>query len=375
MLPHSRRRFIPIALAGASTTTGWLRASDVNPGPAEPPKIIISGGPGERGRAYGRQYAASIRSFLNSEIYEKFTGRPASKHEMLRYAAACESRVSEYVPETYAELKGIAEGAGLALEEILLVTLHEELCHNGLLPKIDHCTAVAAGPPDTVAGHTYVGQTWDWMTSAAGLSSFICWRRKEGPSVLSYSYPGLLRAAGINSAGMGLTWVTVPPFEDAVPEIGVPTYVMVAHLLYQPTLESVIKEVRRIPRAGWFSLILADDKGHLANLEATPREVAVEVTQGRRVRDNNYGTLQMNRKLSGESVPCTGRCLNASYQLAEGRGNIDARYLMGIFEDPAKGIGRSITLDMMVFDTTAREAWISRGPSYGRSWRRFIFPS
>jgi len=83
----------------------------------------------------------------------------------------------------------------------------------------------------------------------------------------------------------------------------------------------------------------------------------------------------MNRKLSGESVPCTGRCLNASYQLAEGRGKIDARYLMGVFEDPAKGIGRSITLDMMVFDTTAREAWISPGPSYARSWRRFIFPS
>jgi len=76
----------------------------------------------------------------------------------------------------------------------------------------------------------------------------------------------------------------------------------------------------------------------------------------------------MNRKLSGESVPCTGRCLNASYQLAEGRGKIDARYLMGVFEDPAKGIGRSIILDLMVFDTTAREAWISPGPSYGRSW-------
>src|SRR5215471_12315540 len=107
MLPHSRRRFIPIALAGASTTTSWLRASDVNPGPAEPPKTIISGGPGERGRAYGRQFGDKIRSFLNREIYEKFTKRPASKDEMLRYAAACESPVAKYVPEIHAELKGI----------------------------------------------------------------------------------------------------------------------------------------------------------------------------------------------------------------------------------------------------------------------------
>src|SRR4051812_33430511 len=156
MLPHTRRRFIPIALAGASTIPHRLRAADVEATPAGPPKTIISGRPEERGRAYGRQSADRIRAFLNREIYEVFTGRPASKQEMLRYAAACE-----------------------------------------------------------------------------------------------------------------------------------------------PTLESVIKEVRRIPRAGWFSLILADDKAHLANIEVTPREVAVEVTQGRRARDNSYGTLQMNRKLPG----------------------------------------------------------------------------
>jgi hypothetical protein len=31
------------------------------------------------------------------------------------------------------------------------------------------------------------------------------------------------------------------------------------------------------------------------------------------------------------------------------------------------------TIDMMVFDTTARTAWLSRGSSYNLSWRKFAF--
>jgi hypothetical protein len=28
---------------------------------------------------------------------------------------------------------------------------------------------------------------------------------------------------------------------------------------------------------------------------------------------------------------------------------------------------------MMVYNTTKREAWLSRGPSYGVDWKRFTF--
>ncbi len=31
------------------------------------------------------------------------------------------------------------------------------------------------------------------------------------------------------------------------------------------------------------------------------------------------------------------------------------------------------TIDMMVFDTTARTAYLSRGSSYNVSWRAFVF--
>jgi hypothetical protein len=47
-----------------------------------------------------------------------------------------------------------------------------------------------------------------------------------------------------------------------------------------------------------------------------------------------------------------------------------------LFEDPKReiNVGKS-TIDMMVFDTTKRTAWLSRGPSYRVAWKKFEFPA
>src|SRR5947208_6942284 len=50
------------------------------------PAFVVAGTPRERGLAYGKQYQAGIREFLDQEIYQAFTGQPSSKAEMLQYA-------------------------------------------------------------------------------------------------------------------------------------------------------------------------------------------------------------------------------------------------------------------------------------------------
>src|SRR5262249_28453416 len=117
-----------------------------------PPLTVIAGKPRERGVAYGKQLKSEIRRFLDQEIYKAFIGKLSSKDEMLRYAGACGEVVREACPIIFAELEGLAEGAGLKLDEIVLITLHEELHHKRVLPKVPHCTAVAVGPPDTADG-------------------------------------------------------------------------------------------------------------------------------------------------------------------------------------------------------------------------------
>jgi hypothetical protein len=336
-------------------------------------KTIIDGKPRERGRRYGKEFSDGIRAFLDQEIWKPFIGKPATREEMVRYAAACGLEIKKFSPIIHEELEGMAEGSGLGMEELVLVTLHEELYHKAPLPKLPHCTAVAAGPPVT-AGGGIVGQTWDWMESVFGLSSVLHWKRSEGPSLLAYAFPGLWAGAGLNSAGLALCWTSAALGEKGQgARVGIPSYVLLTHLLYQETLDAAEVEAKRGINAGWFTFVMGDAKGNLLNIEASPKEVATERPKGA-VSRVGFGSRKMTGTAEGQTVKLHARCEKVNELMAGASGKVDRSMLQAWFADPKGGIavGKG-TIDLMVFDTTAREAYLSRGPSYGVHWQKFGF--
>ena len=278
MLPRNSRREFLHAAGGSALALGGAALLPPRPSTAAernsgdvPPKTVFAGTPRERGRAYGAKFKDAIRNFHDREIAAAFIGKPSSKDELFRYAAECGKVIREVCPEIHDELEGLAEGAELKLEEAILTTLHEELYHRAPVPQHGHCTAVAVGPPDTEhgeRGHTLVGQTWDWMESVYGLSSVNEWQRSNGASVLAYGFPGLWCGAGLNSKGIALVWTSAALGRpDQSPRVGLPSYVLLTHLLYQDDLNAVIAEARRNKHAGWFTFVLGDAGGNLLNVE------------------------------------------------------------------------------------------------------------
>jgi hypothetical protein len=335
--------------------------------------VEIAGSPRERGRAYGRRFAAATRGFLDREIYGVFRDRFFPKDDLLRYAAACFREVRKECPIIADEMEGMAEGSGLTIEEHVLITLHEELYHRGVLPPVPHCTAIGLSPPET-PGATYIAQTWDWMPSVAGTSSMLTWRRQEGPSLLAYAFPGLWAGAGLNSAGIALVWTSAALGKPKqMPRVGLPTYVMLAHLLYQPNLSEVAGAAKRNRHAGWFTIVLGDGEGRLLNVEGSPEGITCEESRGRLVRIG-FGTRERSATPSTAQVPRHPRRVVTERLLDKTRGKTDAATLKGAFGNPAAGIcdGKN-TIDLMVFDTTRRAALLSRGPSYGVSWTEYQF--
>lgn len=333
----------------------------------------IFGSPRERGKSYGERGKDAIGSFLEKVIYHAFVGQPSPKDALLRYAGACAEAVQAYSPIIHAEFEGMAEGSGRRVEELILITLHEELYHKGSLPSLPHCTAAAAGPPVTT-GDTFVGQTWDWMTSVAGKSSLVHWKRPEGPSLLAYGYPGMWAGAGLNSAGLALCW-TSAALEDAnagVVRVGIPSYILLTHLLYQESLEAVIEEAQRATPAGWFTFVMADGNGNLLNVEGSPKGVAIERHRGRLARVG-FGSRQMTGTTADKEVQHSGRCGKMYELLDAAAGRIDHRSFQHWYEEPKYKIAEPDTLDLMVFNTTARKAYLSRGASYGVEWQEFGF--
>ena len=71
--------------------------------------------------------------------------------------------------------------------------------------------------------------------------------------------------------------------------MGVPSYMLIAHLLAQRDIESVIHEAKRDKHAGWFTFVIADSEGRLVNVEGSPEGVAIERPKDRLARAL-YGT-------------------------------------------------------------------------------------
>src|ERR1043166_3901480 len=216
---------------------------------------------------------------------------------MLRFAGACGKAIKEYSPLLFDEMEGMAEGSGLSLDEIVLLTNHEELWHRGVIPAMDHCTVFGAAPPDTKDGETFVCQTWDWMESVYGMSSMRLWKRPEGPSLLAYAYPGLWTGAGINSAGIALCWHTGGG-DGKEPRVGIPAYVLIAQMLYQDTLKGALEEARRATNAGWFVYLLGDGQGNHATVRGTPKKIEIVndiKSNGGRIRADGDSKVDLAR--------------------------------------------------------------------------------
>jgi hypothetical protein len=370
----TRRTFLRLAACGAASAAWPVGASAAERKAAPvPAKRVIAGKPRDRGRAYGTAFKDGIAHFLEKEIYGSFVGKPSPKDRMLRYAVACGAVVREVCPVVFQELEGVADGSGRELDEVLLITLHEELYHRGALPKVPHCTAVAVGPPDT-AGPTFVGQTWDWMESVAGMSSVVEWRTGDGPAVLAYGFPGLWAGAGLNSNGVALCWTSADLGNHALgARVGVPSYALIAHLLYQNDLDAALKEVARDRHAGWFAFVLADGEGRIAAVEGSPKGVHVERTAGHAFRVG-FASRQMTGTPDGKPVALHPRCVKMAEHVKSAGGKVDRAAMQDYFAKPANGISVGpATIDMMVFDCTARTAHLSRGPSYGTDWKEFGF--
>ncbi len=365
-----------LALLGCFLTDATLAKEPLGGVAPFSPAVVISGTARERGIAYGKQFRDAIHQFYEVEILKPFTVKPASKDEMIKYATACGAVIREECPMIALELEGIAEGAELSFAEIVLINLHEELYHRRPLPMPGHCTAVSFGPQQTGNGHTYVGQTWDWMQSVAGKSSMLEWQRDDGVSVLAYGFPGMPFGAGLNSKGIALCWTSAALGETGKsPRVGLPSYVLIAHLLNQPDLESVLRVVRRDRHAGWFTFVMADRAGNLVNIEGSPDRVTVETTRDPLIRVG-YGTREMTGAKSGSPVVKHARCELLNRLLDGSKGHTDEETLQRYFADPNHkiSVGKS-TIDMMIFNTTTRTARLSRGPDYGESWKEYRFTS
>jgi len=262
--------------------------------------VELSGSEREIGYQHGLLFKQPVARMLREQFYDPYKKVGVSDEQLVNFAKKHMPYIEEYSPESMEKIRGIAEGAGFPVEEIVLVNMHEERALGRLSRQISplyemHCTALGAAGPATADGETYIGQNWDFPAELYwdGEASFLQHeKRSSGTNVLSYNAPGFLAWAGMNSSGIGLSWTSVP---RAGLQVGMPTYVIVNELLHSRSIGKAIAGVVRAKRAGCFNFVMADENGEVYDVEATPDEVGVSYCNGTMAHTNHFIKLHIDQ--------------------------------------------------------------------------------
>jgi len=231
--------------------------------------VKLEGSAAEMGRQHGDLLADGAAAMCETRIELCLRAAPAvSRQELLALAGESLPAFASFCPETYAEFSGIAEGAGLSPEELLI--------GNGYTDFVDlvrrhasgpsECTFCAVGPEASADGKRYVGQTWDM--SATAFPHVVAFQRvpKGAPASLTVTTAGCLSLIGVNEHGIAVGNTNLTP-HDARPGV---MYLATIHtVLAQTSFEAAVRVVTEAPRMSGHFFYIAGPAGELAAIETT----------------------------------------------------------------------------------------------------------
>jgi len=235
--------------------------------------IELKGDARTRGRQLGEKTAAVLREILATQ----FEGWPAARIQQRQARAKQQlSFIKDHAPRTLEEMLGLAEGAGLDFDAVLLratgydAALFEQ--------SASACTAFVATGAATANGQLIGAQNND-EGAADGRGDFVALHlpSDDEPTAVIYSHPGVPAYMGMNDRGLCLLWNYIDNGERGD---GLTTCVLIRELLRRASVSDALDFLRRTPRAVPNHFFLADPAEGLASVEYSSSWVSI-----RRSRD------------------------------------------------------------------------------------------
>jgi isopenicillin-N N-acyltransferase like protein len=241
-------------------------------------RIRVAGTPYERGRQYGTQARDRVRLSVQAyqRVFAHYAGWdwPAVRHA----ACAFEAPIAAFRPAYLDEMRGLADGAGLDLADVLAINVRTEVMYAAkarqapLASRVPpaECSAFAVVPaPGDPGGATIIGQNWDWLLHSAQTLIVLEARPDDGPDFVTVVEAGLLAKTGLNAAGLGLvTNALVTDADLGTP--GLPYHVLLRAILDCATVTEALKVLQAGTRASSANYLIAQASGAALNVEAAP---------------------------------------------------------------------------------------------------------
>jgi isopenicillin-N N-acyltransferase-like protein len=312
-------------------------------------QLVLEGTPRAIGIAHGKALRDEIHALAEERLRLSLAAAAEAGAVTTRDAALALSRrflpiQERWSPAVHAEFSGIAEGAGIAPELLLIgngyTDYKDVLCRQpALVNAAQECTVFRAAPEATRDGRVYVGQTWDMHSSAEPFIFCLLRRPVDGPATLGITTAGCLSLVGLNEAGIACGNSNLVP-TDARP--GVIYLALIHAALAERSWEAACAVIRDAPRSSGHNYYLAGPGGAYVDIETTAEAVETLLpTSPTYVHANHY----QSSRLSPLQAPLRPDATTAhrerrlAARLAERAGTLDPEALRLCLADHEPGHG------------------------------------
>lgn len=334
--------------------------------------------PLERGVQYGKQAVEEISVCINTYRERLQSGRDMRWEKARELAMSHLPSIRELMPDILEEARGIALGAGVDFEDVMVLNCRYEILHYPW--QKGECTAFALTREATADGKVYVGQNWDQRPSLLQHSLVLDITEEEtGSRIIGTTEAGQLIRNGMNvTRGVAQCANSLHSRLDTA-GAGVPSNFLRRKVLTLGSMEEMVSLLRGAKRSVSNNFCIGTRENLVADIEAVPGlAVRLDPVGGILTHANN---LLVNRDLDAyRNERFRGDRL---YQLlALERGNITLSYIQQCLKDHygyPEGICSHITEQNRTWQTIAsiiyglddNKAWICYGNPCENEYREY----
>ena len=206
--------------------------------------------------------------------------------------------IEAFEPTYVEEMHGIAEGAGVPFEDVVLLNARTEILKLAARPDLrarlageddpDGCTGVVVLPEASKAGRLIHAQNWDWKRECAETAVVLKVRRDDGPDLMTFTEAGALGRCGFNAVGIAITANYLESDRD-YRQVGVPLALIRRKVLESEHLALAMRAVYCTQKSAANNMIVSHCEGVAIDFECAPDETfQVHPDRGLLVHANHF---------------------------------------------------------------------------------------
>ncbi|MDR1705271.1 MAG: C45 family peptidase [Clostridiales bacterium] len=311
--------------------------------------IDVTGCAKARGEQYGEQAKEEIRSAI--EAYKEHFS--AVRNLTWDYAVETARMNSELIegklPEQFEEMKGIAAGSGIGLDDVLALNNRYEFLH---FPHKRECTAFALLRVSTADSHIYAGQNWDQRPFAMKHTLIIRSVMPDGARCMGLTEAGQLIRNGISSTGVALCANSLRSSLDKLGP-GIPVSILRRFLLGLGSSSEMRDRALAAARSVSSNYMMASVDDTACNIEAVPGREAVSypkngiLTHANNLLNDPSIDISKDKRFRGERL----------YELLNRKNGVITRdYIMECLKDH-EGLPEAICSHISAGEGTEHKLW------------------